>query len=526
MNVRELVIKLVLNRSGLKTELDKTKRGLDDAGQGGRKAGEQIKQGADNASGGVRQLVGVLGKTVALLGGLAMAKSAVSNYLELAASIDRTSASLGMSVERFQQWRGVAELAGTEGDEIGNTFRDMSDYITDALKFDSGPLKEISKEIGVRLTDASGKARDTEAVFLDLADAFNKLPAQQAAGYGMQLSFDPAIIALLQKGSAEIEVLLAKQKELGLLTKADTEAAVKARAAIGYLGKSIESIVGVLVRAALPALQWLAERLTAVAVWVRQNEGFILAFFGAFAVLLTARLLPALYRVAAANLAAWLPLLLAVAVIGLLAGAIGLLIDDFLAWSEGGQSAFGGLWQAASEAFAVIRDGVAALWAYIGPIWEAFKTLWAGVWTAIKGIFKGDAAQIQAGFGQMLDGALGMLGGWAGAIRAMLVALFDWILGLFASLGNLIQDKVTAAAGDALATVKGFFGFGGAPSPPPAPSAGMSPSVANRQSNVNAETHIGEIKIETQATDAKGIARDLGQELRSEPLQAEYAMGY
>lgn len=66
---------------------------------------------------------------------------------------------------------------------------------------------------------------------LDLADAFQRVGEQEAVGYGMQLSFDPATIGMLQQGGTELEALLSRQRELGILTKRDTEAATRARQA-------------------------------------------------------------------------------------------------------------------------------------------------------------------------------------------------------------------------------------------------------------------------------------------------------
>lgn len=535
MNVRELTIKLLLNRSDLKPGLDDTKKGLKETGAAGRRAGEEIRRGAEEAGGGMKGLIGILGKGLALLGGVALIKSSLSGYIATAAAIDQTATALGLSAERLQQWQGAAETAGGTAEEMVARFQDMTGNIVDAVKFGSGPLKEVADTLKIGLTDASGAARSAEDVFLDLADAMAGMDGGAAAGFGKKLGFDAGTISLLQRGRTALDELLRKQKELGILTQADVETARKAREALGFMNRAWGAVGNMAVKILVPALTWLADKLTVVATWVRRNEGFITAFLYTLAGIITAVMLPALVKMAAAMIAAFWPVILIGAAVAGVATLIGLLIDDFMSWSEGGQSLFGDLWQSAVDAFRVIQGAVAALWAYIEPIWTAFKTLWAGVWTAIRGIFKGDAAAIETGLGQMLDGALGMFKGWAGAIMALLTALFDWIVALFAQLGGLIGRQIDAAiagvkdsAANAWSDVKGFFGFGDEGRSPVAPSAASAPSVSNRtQTNtVTAETRIGEINIQTQATDARGIARDLGQELRAEPLQADYAMGY
>ena len=252
MNAGELVVSLLLKSGGFKTQVQDAQKDLDKTGDAGQqamkktgdaaqKAGKELEGAALKGAGGFGRLLPVLGKTVALLGGMAALKGMASHYLDTAAAIDRTSRSLGMNMQRLQAWQGAAQTVGVEAEEVGNFFRDFNDYIVDANKFDSGPLKDIAKELGIGLQDARGQARATEDVVMDLADAFQRVGNQQATAYGMQLSLDPGMIALMQRGGKELGGLLKAQKELAVYQEEDAELARKMNIAWQTLTKGLEA---------------------------------------------------------------------------------------------------------------------------------------------------------------------------------------------------------------------------------------------------------------------------------------------
>ena len=159
-------------------------------------------------TGGLKGIVSAMAAPVMPAFAGLSAGAAIAAYTSTSAELDKLSQSLGMSMDTLQGWQYAAEAAGAEAAEVGNFFRDMSDYIVDATTFDSGPLKDIAKELGITLKDARGNLRSTMDVTLDLADAFQRVGSQKAVAFGMQLGLDPGMIALLQKGRTEIEGLI------------------------------------------------------------------------------------------------------------------------------------------------------------------------------------------------------------------------------------------------------------------------------------------------------------------------------
>ena len=558
MTVRDFVIRLLLDRSQLRQGLadtraelrdvgavssraaDTARDALNDAARDGRRAGRDVADAADDAADALRRegnagrnagesiaggakeaadqtdrLKRSIGAAIAAAGGIA----AVMAYIGNTAALDRTAESLGLSVERLQMWQGAAQAAGGEAEEIADRFRDLNDYIVDATKFDSGPLKEIAAELGIGLTDAAGKARSAEEVMLDLAAAFERVGEQEAVGYGMQLSFDPATIGLLQQGRGELETLLNRQRELGILTRRDTEAATAARQAFVDAIKAVTYIVG---STLTPVLEIVAEKLSALARWAVEHQDFLRIMFVVAAVAITGILLPALYSMAAAGLAAIAPFLPLIALVT----ALGLALDDLNAFIEGGNSAFGELlrWLGLTDQqIEAVRAAFAGVKGYIGAVFDLFKALFTldgdGVIAALDKML-GHVRDLQTAFGNLFA----RIKGW------LLNLLPDWardLLGVGGPEGDGGKSAQSAPQQPEIpiaAATPGLLGAGmNAMNMLGAAYTGMTaPASQDNRKTVTSTTTVQNVNIQTQATDASGIARDFAGEL-SNVMQQEYA---
>lgn len=488
-------------------------------GKAGKNAGNNIADAARDAAAQTDRLKSSIGAAIAAAGGIA----AVMSYIDNAATLDRTAESLGINVERLQMWQGAAQDAGGEAEEIADRFRDLNDYIIDATKFDGGPLKEIAAELGISLTDATGKARSAEEVMLDLADAFDRVGEQEAVAYGMQLSFDPATIGLLQQGRGELEALLKRQSELGILTKRDTEAATRARRAFSDAIKVAAYIVGV---SLTPVLELLADKLSALARWAVEHQDFLRIMFVVAAVAITGILLPALYSMAAAGLAAIAPFLPLIALVT----ALGLTLDDLNAFIEGGNSAFGELlrWLGLTDQqIEAVRAAFANVKGYIGDVFDLLKALFTldgdGVIAALDKIL-GHLRDLKNAFAKLFDVIKGKL----------LNLLPDWVRDLLGVGGeneagtDTAGDAGTRSAGQPLSpsffAPSGLIGAGknafdmlGS-----ALSGLVSPAAQDNRKTVTSTTTVQNLTIQTQATDAQGIAREFPDAL-DDVMQHEFA---
>ena len=536
MNAGELVISLLLKSGKFKAQVQDAQNDLDKTGQAGQaamkktgdaaqKAGKKMEGAGLKGASGFGRLLPVLGKVTAILGGVAALKGMASHYLSTAAALDRTSRSLNMNMQQLQAWQGAAQSMGVEAEEVGNFFRDFNDYIVDANKFDSGPLKDIAKELGISLKDARGQMRATEDVVMDLSDAFLRVGSQQATAYGMQLSLDPGMIALMQKGRAELGALLKAQKELAVYQKQDAELARKMSIAWQTLTKGLEAGGAQLMRVVGPVLEWLAEKVSAAVVWMRENQFFVTAFFTVLAGILLKIGIPAMLSFAKATMTAMAPLMPLIAAVT----AVALAFDDLWAFITGGDSAlekFALKLGVSRETIESVREALRsavvffldlwdavtgegknadAAWGRVKATWDRAVAYFAGILERIKAWFSGLFDSVKQGLLNMIPASLKSMLGWDDSEESA------------RKTAQAYQSAMDVTGTASLASMRGMASSGDL-------ARGTAASVDNSHT-VTSTTTIGEITVQTQGTDAPGIARDMDGAIRNRTAQIDAAYG-
>ena len=254
--------------------------------------------------------------------------------------VDRLSESLGINIEKLQQWRGAAEMAGVAGEEVGELFADINDWMTDLAYNDSGPLKDaVEKGLLTPVKNVNGELKNSEQYLMEMADSFRNMSKQEATGIGRQIGIGRAdVVAWLQQGSAGINAQLEHVKRLGVYTEEDAKAAKEFTNASNDLARAMKMMLLPGYRVLAPVATKIAEGLSFLA---QHAEALIPVLFG-IGVAVAVHLLPVLKELfvtaQAFLLSPWGALLAALL-------AIGLVFEDFIVWLEGGESAFGDFYE-------------------------------------------------------------------------------------------------------------------------------------------------------------------------------------
>lgn len=109
--------------------------------------------------------------------------------------------------------------------------------------------------LGMSLADTQGKARPVNDLLLDLSDRFSKMDRTTANNMGRMMGIDQGTMQLLLKGRSEVELMIARQKEYGAVTKQQAEEASRLKRAMVEIRQSFEAFGRELLSAATPALE-------------------------------------------------------------------------------------------------------------------------------------------------------------------------------------------------------------------------------------------------------------------------------
>ena len=333
------------------------------------------------AAGGLAGALGGLVPAVGIAGLAALGKRSI----DAADNLNDLSQRTGVGVESLSRFGRAAEDSGTSLDSVAKSMGKLAKGIVDP----ASKTSEALKSIGISSTDASGKIRSMDAVMLDIANRFQKMPdGAEKTALAMQL---------FGKSGAELIPMLNGGREALSQYSAtiDTEmaqAADKFIDAINAIGASVAGPFNQAITALLPfitqmaqGIAGMAQAFSALPAPVQTVVGVIGALAAAFIVLAPAitaiATIAPLFAsigtaIAAANIggliAGWLPVLTG------LIGTLGTIGQTLIAVFSG-PVGWVVLLVAAGVAIYAFRDQIGDVFNAIGGMLQegaaAFKTM-------------------------------------------------------------------------------------------------------------------------------------------------------
>lgn len=547
---RELVVKLLLNAAGFKSEVrsaqgemdktsaaaDKTAKAIDGVGASAAKTGNDLK----GATGGMQafgtSLSGVIGKIAGfagIAGGVLTLKGVVTDYLATAESIDKTSQKLAMGVDEWQGWRHAAIESGADASSLGDVFASLDGNMKELAQSGSGPLKEVMTGMGVKFTDAKGRAVSLQEGILRLADATGKMDKQKAASLLNKIGLDENSVNMLRQGRKGLEELVKAGKENAAYSQKDIEVTRKVQAAKLSLQSTFESLRNKIRHSIAPAMGDMIETLSSVVKWFHDNESSATVYFAAIAAVIAMAVTPSLWAMATAAWAAIAPF---APIIALVAG-LAFIVEDLVVYIEGGESALADFWSMFGTGEEV-GNRLKIIWEGIKETFSGLMALLGGVSQLLGAIFTGgqlysykDAvAAISAALsnlGKIAESVLGyiknklknILPGWA-------MDLLGWSNDSNADPNGSTPSPSASANADPNGSTPPLSASAAAATPRVSPGEAQRPAgIVDNSRKVESTTTIQQLTVQSQATDANGIARDITESLPNRVAQADGAYG-
>lgn len=452
--------------------------------------------------------MGALGAITAALG----AKELVSGVIQKAADItalEQTAEALGESIEDVDAFGRATAAAGGEAEAARDSLTDMAEKIGEALSDTESSAAKAFKELGVGLKDAEGKTKGAVAGMLDLAGAVEGMDKAQAVFKLKELGVsDNKTLEMLLKGRKELERMLAVQKAQGVVNKQAAEQAKHLTEGMNHLRGAVDTAGTGFMVTLIPAISQCVEWLSTLVEWAGEHSDLIVGFFAAIGTAVTLYYLPAMVRAAAATLAATWPMIAVGAAVMAVAALFALAYDDIMQFIKGNDSLIGQVF----EKYPMVKDLVFA-------VIDAFKSM--GL--AVSAIWN----TLITGFQQVIDFVMAGVSQIANGIST--VAAFFGIGSDSDRPGDTGERRasVNAEAQAAMAGVaagrEAITAANASPLNATTSNAISNTATSSRETNVQ----VGDITVNTQATDGKAVAADLGSELSSQlkQLESEHSSG-
>lgn len=413
---------------------------------------------------------------------------------EQADKLNESAQRLAISIESLSAWGDLVKKNGGSAEGFIASIEGLNQQLTQLEITGKSRAAPFLKELGIDLDEAANKGKNAMDFLPQIADAFAGMDKQKSVALGRRLGFDQATIMTLQAGRREVEALIAKEKELGVITQKQGEIADAFGDQMDDTRHAFRSVWLGVSEYILPPLTWMLQKFQEVATWMRKHSDFIVGLMIAIGSAITFYALPPLISMASAVVVAFAPFILAGLLVAALSTAFALLYDDIMTFIDGGDSMIGAI----LNRWPIIGD-------VVGAIVDAFRDLW------------GVAESVGAFLVQLWDNPTRAFADFLAFVLNGIKTLVNSIPGLGAALGALGVNLDASGTGSAVEAGKAAIGqAAGTPL-----SAQTSNSInTTNKGNRTTQVTVGKVEVKTAATDAEGISKAIGGSMQAQMRQA------
>lgn len=329
-----LVITLGLDASDYQKNSQKFKKDTQSLTDEQKKQLDKVERQAKQALNAVASVQkGIIGMFAAVAGATGITQF-LSQVNQAEAALGRLSSHTGQSTQDLQKWGNMAALVGGSAEDMQAGMSNLQQQLTDLkYKGEMGGTVTFLAQMGVAVANTNGEMRKQSDIMLDLSDRAKGMKKEDFYNLASSSGMTDSQIDVIMKGRTELEKMLIAQEENALVTKEQAEEARKLQAEWELMKQSIFSAGVRILHDLMPIIQAVAEGLRTFFNFLQKHRGFIYGFFTALAIVMLPVLITTTAIVA--------QFLFMAAPIIAISAAIGLLIDDFITWKEGGESLFG-----------------------------------------------------------------------------------------------------------------------------------------------------------------------------------------
>ncbi|MDY8913961.1 hypothetical protein UZS93_14175 [Escherichia coli] len=267
----------------------------------------------------------------------------ISGTIEKAEEIDalaRSAQSLNMPVEDLDAWGKAAERAGGDAQGMRDSLTDLAEKMGEASSDAKSGAAKSFQELGIALKNSDGSTKNASQGMLDLADSVSKLSREQAIFRIKELGVtDNRTVDLILKGRGAIEDMIKTQKAFGVVTKQDAEIAQKFKAELDGTKSMFNSLATQAGVSIMPMLTDFLKIVSNTVQFLTQHKDAVKQFFIVGGAAIAMYYTPAMLIAAKATLLATWPILLIAAAVA----AFVLILDDFNNYLNGNASVIGEL---------------------------------------------------------------------------------------------------------------------------------------------------------------------------------------
>lgn len=316
--------------------------------------------------------------------------AAIINSAQQTAQIAHFSRAIGLNMVEVGAWSQAVIRAGGSAEGFQSSISSLTGQLTEFSLTGGGKIGETFARLGIQAFNAGGKIKTAFEVLPELADKFEQMSKAQAVNFGQKLGLDIGTILLLQQGGRSVDELIRKQKELGVATEEDAQAAIEFNIAWQNFVQRAQRGIMDLANIMLPVLENILDSFGDFVQFFKDNEDLISGFFIGVAAAITLKYLPAIIRAGIATFAAMAPFILIASAIAAVGVVVALVYEDIVKFNKGQNSLIGEAikkWPILGDIIEGVKNSFVSLFDIAGKVFKVIKEIFSGDFSSIIDLF-------------------------------------------------------------------------------------------------------------------------------------------
>lgn len=269
-----MIVTLGLDASQFKTAAAGVQTDLKKVSESSTATGKEMEAVAKHIVGGLQRVRNeVIGLFAVITAGRGF-KQFASDITDGDAAVGRMAKNIGMGTDELSAWEGAAVRAGGTASGMANSIAGLLGKFEEFKLTGQGGDTWIPwlQRMGITLRDTSGHFKSFTTLMLEMSKWSEGKNRQDASFILSQLGLDQGTISTIVQGRGELEKSLARQKELGLVDKADADAAIARNNALNDLRTTFESFGRTVLTAVTPTVVGF---IGAMQSWLLKNKEWL-----------------------------------------------------------------------------------------------------------------------------------------------------------------------------------------------------------------------------------------------------------
>lgn len=261
-------------QTAFKRTKDEVKKSSDQIEHSMKEVGETLRRFRD-------QLIGIFAVFTAGKG----LKEFITDTTQTDATLGRLAKTIGTNVETISTWGQASRQFGGSLTDTANTMKGLTSQFEEWNVTGTSSIVPYLYALQVGFNKTANGALDLNRLLLDLAGARDRLKDDTRSAYLFRsMGLDEGTVNLLLKGKTAVQGYLEEQRRLGVITEANYQAAQKLETAWANLENTARKIGDTLLTAMGPSLQYVTGVLQSFADFAETHMALVTVVFDALTV--------------------------------------------------------------------------------------------------------------------------------------------------------------------------------------------------------------------------------------------------